>query len=132
MRVRRIFYFVVVLFQVGDLEQCQATCQTLLRAAPEHDAATVMMADLAFRRVDLEGAWQHFSALLQRRPAYWTALARLVEVSRRRGQLASCLPFLDAAESASQRSEPGLNYCRGLYSWYSGSGSQARTHFCSI
>ncbi|KAE8747148.1 hypothetical protein FOCC_FOCC006146 [Frankliniella occidentalis] len=117
--------------QVGDLEQCQATCQTLLRAVPEHDAATVMMADLAFRRVDLEGAWQHFSALLQRRPAYWTALARLVEVSRRRGQLASCVPFLDAAEAqgAAQRAQPGLSYCRGLYSWYSGNASQALHQF---
>ncbi|KAK3907549.1 Tetratricopeptide repeat protein 21B, partial [Frankliniella fusca] len=118
--------------QVGDLEQCQATCQTLLRAVPEHDAATVMMADLAFRRVDLEGAWQHFSALLQRRPAYWTALARLVEVSRRRGQLASCVPFLDAAEAQDgQRAQPspGLSYCRGLYSWYACNASQALHQF---
>jgi len=39
-----------------------------------------MIADLAFRKVGFEMAAFHFQELLQRRPNYWTALARLVEV----------------------------------------------------
>ena len=66
--------------QVNDLEQCQMSCMTLLKADANNEAATVMMADLAFRKVDFETAAFHFQQLLQRRPNYWTALARLVEV----------------------------------------------------
>jgi len=113
--------------QIGEFEQCEKTCQKLLAADAQNDAATVMMADLAFRKVDFESAWQHFSALLVRRPAYWTALARLVEVSRRRGKLPSCKRFLEAAANACQHAgqEPGLSYCRGLYMWYAGNSNQA-------
>lgn len=44
-----------------------------------------MMADLAFRKVDFETAAFHFRQLLLQKPMYWTALARLIEVSRRTG-----------------------------------------------
>ena len=33
-----------------DLDQCQYTCMTLLRKDKENEEATVMMADLAFRK----------------------------------------------------------------------------------
>lgn len=33
------------------LELCQQTCSALLKADPENEAASVMMADLAFRKV---------------------------------------------------------------------------------
>lgn len=46
-----------------------------------------MMADLAFRKVDFETAAFHFRQLLLQKPTYWTALARLIEVSRRTGYI---------------------------------------------
>ena len=46
-----------------------------------------MMADLAFRKNDYESAMFHFQQLLTKRPDYWVALARLVEVMRRTGHL---------------------------------------------
>ena len=46
-----------------------------------------MMADLAFRKNDYESAMFHFQQLLETRPDYWVALARLVEVMRRTGHL---------------------------------------------
>ena len=63
-----------------DLDQCQYTCMTLLRNDKDNEEATVMMADLAFRKNDYESAMFHFQQLLQKRPDYWVALARLVEV----------------------------------------------------
>lgn len=33
------------------LELCQQTCSALLKTDPENEAASVMMADLAFRKV---------------------------------------------------------------------------------
>ena len=42
----------------------------------ENEEATVMMADLAFRKNDYEAAMFHFQQLLQNKPDYWVALAR--------------------------------------------------------
>ena len=65
--------------QVNDLEQCQMSYMTLLKAVANNEAATVMMADMVFRKVDFEMAAFLFQQLLQRRPNYWTALAKLVQ-----------------------------------------------------
>lgn len=59
-----------------DLDQCQYTCMTLLRKDKENEEATVMMADLAFRKNDYESAMVHFKQLLENRPDYFVALAR--------------------------------------------------------
>ena len=74
-----------------DLDQCQYTCMTLLRNDKDNEEATVMMADLAFRKNDYEAAMFHFQQLLEKRPDYWVALARLVEVMRRTGHLEEVL-----------------------------------------
>lgn len=60
---------------------------TLLKADSNNEAASVMMADLAFRKVDFETAAVYFRQLLLQRQTYWTALARLIEVSRRTGKI---------------------------------------------
>lgn len=70
---------------MNNLDRCAQNCTILLNADPNNEAASVMMADLAFRKVDFETAAFHFRQLLIRQPTYWTALARLIEVSRRTG-----------------------------------------------
>ena len=47
-----------------DLDQCQYTCMTLLRKDKDNEEATVMMADLAFRKNDYESAMVHFQQVL--------------------------------------------------------------------
>lgn len=37
--------------QMNQLELCQQTCNTILRIQPDNEAASVMMADIAFRKV---------------------------------------------------------------------------------
>ncbi len=49
---------------VNDLDQCRHTCVQLLKLDKDNDAATVMMADLAFRKNDYETAMFHFQQLL--------------------------------------------------------------------
>lgn len=117
--------------QVNDLEQCQTSCMSLLKTDTNNEAATVMMADLAFRKVDFETAAFHFQQLLQKRPDYWTALARLVEVMRRTGNLEDVPLYLEKAEATCQRAnqEAGLAYCKGLYEWYTGNANAALRHF---
>jgi tetratricopeptide repeat protein 21B len=105
--------------QVNDLVQCQMSCMTLFKADANNKAATVMMADLAFRKVDFERAAFHFQQLLQRCPNCWTALARLVEVMRWTGNLEHVPFHLNKAEAAflCANQWAGLAYCRGLCEW---------------
>jgi tetratricopeptide repeat protein 21B len=70
---------------MNELDKCTQYCQILLNTDPNNEAACVMMADLAFRKVDFDTAAFHFRQLLLQKPMYWTALARLIEVSRRTG-----------------------------------------------
>ncbi|XP_047119367.1 tetratricopeptide repeat protein 21B-like isoform X2 [Schistocerca piceifrons] len=117
--------------QTSELELCQQACSQLLETDPDNESATVMMADLAFRRVDFDTAAMHFRQLLAQQPTYWTALARLVEVSRRTATLPEAEPFLERATAACQRpdQEAGLCYCRGLFEWYSGNHNAALRFF---
>ena len=111
-----------------DLDQCQYTCMTLLRNDKENEEATIMMADLAFRKNDYESAMFHFQQLLTNKPDYWVALARLVEVMRRTGHLEDVPEYLQKSEEhVGTRSslEPGLNFCKGLFEWYSGNPNNA-------
>ena len=43
-----------------DLDACQYTCANLLKSDTENEEATIMMADLAFRKNDYEAAMVHF------------------------------------------------------------------------
>ncbi|CAL4107788.1 unnamed protein product, partial [Meganyctiphanes norvegica] len=117
--------------QINDLDQCQYTCMSLLRTDKENDSATVMMADLSYRRNEYDTAMFHFQQLLERRPAYFPALARLVEVMRRTGTLDETAPYLDRSEQATLRptTDPGYNFCRGLYEWYMGNPNSSLKYF---
>lgn len=81
--------------------------------------------------MDFESAAYHFSQLLLSQPTYWTALARLIEVMRRSGTIANAAEFVKRGEencsqlASSAEHEAGLNFCRGLYEWYTGSPNTA-------
>uniref|UniRef100_A0A6M2DHR9 Putative o-linked n-acetylglucosamine transferase ogt n=1 Tax=Xenopsylla cheopis TaxID=163159 RepID=A0A6M2DHR9_XENCH len=93
-----------VYMQINNFDMCEETCGIVLQIEPNHEAVSVMMADLAFRKVDFEGACFHFSQLLLAQPLYWTALARLIEVMRRIARLSEAVPFIERAEKACKRS----------------------------
>ncbi len=54
-----------------DLDACQHQCMTLLKSEKENDSATVMMADLMFRKNEYDQAMYHFQQLLERKPGEW-------------------------------------------------------------
>lgn len=86
--------------QMNNMDQCQQRCAIILQSDPNNEAASVMMADLSFRKIDFENAAYHFSQLLVAQPTYWTALARLIEVMRRSGTLIDIESFLQRAEQS--------------------------------
>ncbi|XP_013200236.2 tetratricopeptide repeat protein 21B-like [Amyelois transitella] len=107
-------------------EKCEQTCSVLLSTDPNNEAAAVMMADLAFRKVDFETAQRHLNQILSVKPLSWEALAQLIEVQWRRGKLAEAEPALDAAKLALEDADdPGYFYCSGVYSCYLGRANAA-------
>lgn len=123
---------------MNEMEQCQNICSQILDRTTadsnnpaDHEAASVMLADISFRKRDFDNASYHFSQLLFSQPLYWTALARLIEVMRRSGTLLESISFLKRAEELITRpeSEPGFNYCKGMYEWYTGNPNAALRFF---
>ncbi|XP_053697755.1 tetratricopeptide repeat protein 21B-like [Sabethes cyaneus] len=117
--------------QLNNMDQCQLICAEILQKELNNEAASVMMADLCFRRMDFENAAYHFSQLLVSQPTYWTALTRLIEVMRRSGTLNDVEPFFRRAEDLCNRpdTEAGLNYAKGLNDWYNGNPNSALRFF---
>uniref|UniRef100_A0A1A9WYM1 Tetratricopeptide repeat protein 21B n=1 Tax=Glossina brevipalpis TaxID=37001 RepID=A0A1A9WYM1_9MUSC len=117
--------------QMDFMDSCREICLRILQIDNSNEAASVIMADLSFRKMDLENATYHFSQLLLVQPGYWTALARLVEVMRRSGSLLDVVPFLKRAQEATAAPDQvsGLQYCNGLYEWYTGNPNGALRHF---
>ncbi|KAL9694786.1 hypothetical protein quinque_014071 [Culex quinquefasciatus] len=98
--------------QVNNMDQCQATCATILQNDPNNEGG---FGD--------DGGICH--DVLDR------ALARLIEVMRRSGTLHDVQPFLNRAEDECLRpdNEAGLNYCKGLQEWYNGNPNSALRFF---
>ncbi|KAJ8385445.1 hypothetical protein AAFF_G00188970 [Aldrovandia affinis] len=114
-----------------DIEACQQQCSTLLKSDQVNEAATVMMADLMFRKQDYEQAVFHFQQLLERKPDNYPTLSRLIDLLRRAGKLEEVPRFLEMREKHSSRAklDPGFNYCKGLYLWYTGEPNDGLRHF---
>lgn len=69
--------------------------------------------------INIDMIFTMINSVSDRRPDYFPALARLVEVMRRTGTLDEAGPYLDRAEQAVLRAnvDPGYNFCRGLHEW---------------
>uniref|UniRef100_A0A671Q659 Tetratricopeptide repeat protein 21B-like n=1 Tax=Sinocyclocheilus anshuiensis TaxID=1608454 RepID=A0A671Q659_9TELE len=116
---------------LDDVEACQQQCSAILKNDPVNEPATLMMADLMFRKQDYEQAVFHFQQLLERKPDNYPTLSRLIDLLRRAGKLEEVPRFLEMAEKHSSRAkfEPGYNYCKGLYLWYTGEPNDGLRHF---
>ncbi|CAL8321389.1 unnamed protein product [Merluccius merluccius] len=116
---------------LDELDACQQQCGAILKNDQFNEDAILMMADLMFRKQDYEQAGFHFQQLLERKPDNYLTLSRLIDLLRRAGKLEQVLRFLDLAEKHSPRAkfDPGFNYCRGLYLWYTGEPNDGLRHF---
>ncbi|KAG5885606.1 hypothetical protein JTB14_024787 [Gonioctena quinquepunctata] len=119
--------------QMNYLELCQQTCTSILKIDPYNETASVMMADIAFRKVDFDMAQFHFTQLVTKQPTNWEALIRLIEILRRTGNIEECQEYLSIAEKKldNPSKEMKFLYCTALYQWYSGNLNGALRNFNS-
>jgi len=104
----------------GDLEQCQHQCMFLLRFDPGNKEASMMLADVMFRKGEHDAATFHFQQLLDHNPERYEAMSKQLQLLRRAGRLSDAPRLIKAAEKASAKAKfaPGLHYCKGLHAWY--------------
>ncbi|XP_007539386.1 tetratricopeptide repeat protein 21B isoform X1 [Erinaceus europaeus] len=114
-----------------DPDSCLRHCALLLQSDQDNEDATMMMADIMFRKQDYEQAVFHLQQLLERKPDNYMTLSRLIDFLRRCGKLEDVPRFFLMAEKHNSRAklEPGFQYCKGLYLWYTGEPNDALRHF---
>ena len=85
-----------------------------------------MQANLMLMNNRTEEAINIYKNLLAKAPAHFNTLSQLIELLRRAGRINDIPPYLERAETSCMRSSlGGLNYCKGIYNWYSGDPIQA-------
>nr|XP_020141010.1 tetratricopeptide repeat protein 21A isoform X2 [Microcebus murinus] len=111
----------------GHLDLCEQHCAILLQTEKNHETASVMMADLLFRKQNYEAAINLYRQVLEKAPDNFSVLRKLIDLLRRSGKLEDAPAFFELAEKVSSRVplEPGFNYCRGIYRWHIGQPNEA-------
>ncbi|GBG28211.1 Tetratricopeptide repeat protein 21B [Hondaea fermentalgiana] len=115
----------------GDLERCHAQCVTTLRVDDQNEEASMMLADLMFQRNEVKVAIYHYQQLLERNPANFPALARLVSLLYRGGELETAKRYFQLAEFKSPQvvHAPGFAYCKGVFHRYGNEINEAISQF---
>ena len=113
-----------------DTEGCQAMCVRILREDEGNEEASLMLAELMFRKGHAETAIYHFQDLLEKNPGNYRALAQLVQLLRRAGRLDEASRFLKAAETASDDAahRAGFHFAKGLERRHLGETQEALGH----
>ncbi|XP_059018012.1 tetratricopeptide repeat protein 21A isoform X5 [Mustela lutreola] len=111
----------------GQLDLCEQHCALLLQSEEHHETASVMMADLMFRKQKYEAAVDLYHQVLEKAPDNFVVLNKLIDLLWRSGRLEDAPAFFELAKKMSSRIplEPGFNYCRGIYCWHIGQPNEA-------
>ncbi|CAH8497142.1 unnamed protein product [Schistosoma turkestanicum] len=93
--------------------------------------AAIFMSRLMIVKGDFETASKHLEYVLNKNPCNYEALSSLIDTYRRCGLLSGIPEYLDKAKSLDPQAEIscGLNYCRGLYHFYTNESSVALNYF---
>ncbi|XP_019518289.1 PREDICTED: tetratricopeptide repeat protein 21A isoform X2 [Hipposideros armiger] len=111
----------------GHLDLCEQHCAILLQTEKNHEIASMMMADLMFRKQEYEAAVHLYHQILEKAPDNFRILNKLIDLLRRSGKLEDAPAYFELAKKLSSRVllEPGFNYCTGIYCWHIGHPKEA-------
>uniref|UniRef100_A0A8C8JG91 Tetratricopeptide repeat domain 21B n=1 Tax=Oncorhynchus tshawytscha TaxID=74940 RepID=A0A8C8JG91_ONCTS len=106
---------------LDDVDGCQQQCSVLLKSDQVNEDATLV-----------SSIYMPFLSSPKGKSYYnYPTLSRLIDLLRRAGKLEEVPRFLEMAEKHSSRAkfDPGFNYCKGLYLWYTGEPNDGLRHF---
>ena len=87
--------------------------------------ASEMNAALMCDSGNLDGAIHHYRRLIEKQPAKWDLLAKLIPLLRRKGELGKLPEIL---EEMDDMSSPGKSFCLGLADYYALRTERAMHH----
>ncbi|XP_030623493.1 tetratricopeptide repeat protein 21B [Chanos chanos] len=102
------------------LDHCEDQCLKILQTNEKHTAASMLLADVWFRKNQPNEAIRMYSDLMKQFPDNFHSLLKFLNLLRRVGRIDDILPYFEACELRSPRAttEPGYNFCKGLYLWH--------------
>ncbi|XP_061548769.1 tetratricopeptide repeat protein 21B-like isoform X1 [Phycodurus eques] len=120
-----------IFLTLDDVDACQEQCSVILKNGQFNKDATLMMADLMVRKQDDEQADFLCQQLLESKPDNFSIVSRLIDLLRKAGKLEDMPRFFERVDQQSTliKFDPGFNYCKGLYLWYTGEPNAALRHF---
>ncbi|XP_036378258.1 tetratricopeptide repeat protein 21B [Megalops cyprinoides] len=115
----------------GNMEACYQQCQVLLKNQEDNEEASMLMADLLFRRKEYDTAVLCYKRLMEHTTDNYFVLAKFINMLRRTGKLDDVPAYFQKCEKDHPRApiEPGYNFCKGLYCWHVGQVNEALMHF---
>lgn len=113
--------------RLGQADAASRLCGALVRLAPDSEAGSLLLADLALQRAaanrpDYEPALFHFQQLLEAAPGRPAPLHRLLLLLRHAGRLSDAPPFLERARAAlgTAGERAGVRFCAGVLARWRG------------
>ncbi|KAL1006258.1 hypothetical protein UPYG_G00069850 [Umbra pygmaea] len=116
--------------EVGKTDDALMQVQGVLGLDALHPDATMVFGDIKFKEHKLEESVEIYMRLMERCPDNFVFLAKCIQVLRWSGKLDYSLALFDACELYNRQvtTEPGYNYCKGLYYWHTYRVSEALFH----
>jgi tetratricopeptide repeat protein 21B len=116
----------------NDLLQAQTQCSLLLKLELAIDEATMLLADIMFRKNSYSSAIFHFKYLLEKNPTHYVAFAKLLHMMRRCGKLDEADSFFEMIGnkmSSKIEMDAGWHYCKGLFHRFTYNPNEALKEF---
>ncbi|XP_017334508.1 tetratricopeptide repeat protein 21B [Ictalurus punctatus] len=107
-------------YEHQQLNYCEDHCFKILKLNENHTSTTMLLADVLFQRNQKEEALKLYTDILYKHPDNFHALVKFLHMLRWVGRLEEVLSFFEKCEAYSPTAvtEPGYNYCKGLYYWH--------------
>lgn len=105
-------------YQNGAVSECERYCYEIMKIDPYHTETIQLLANLLVQKNDINGAIQQYSALVVHPPYSLHALAALVQLMNRVGQLSQCKQYIEIATKHYTSNNLHLQHCSAIYEMY--------------
>ncbi|XP_062848130.1 tetratricopeptide repeat protein 21B [Trichomycterus rosablanca] len=124
------FQIAQLYYEHHQLDYCEEQCLKIMTHNENHTATIMLLADVLFRKNQKEEAIKMYTDILSKHPDNLRVLGQFLHMLRWAGRLEEILPFLENCKTSCPTAftEPGYNYCKGLYYWHAYRVQEALVH----
>lgn len=112
--------------RMGDKSNCEAKALSLLKINPNNAYASYILSEILLQNDEENKALGQFQKILDEHPDNFSILSKLIEFFKKTGKLDDAKVYIEKSEArAPNKNDPGLCYCRGIYSKYNRNPQEA-------